>query len=518
MVVVSQKHKAVVIPYKSAVENLIPTSKRFMHNGSAHLAVPHGLDETLLLRNLDIPVPAPILTQYDWNGATPFDVQRKTCALLTTHLRAHCLNGMGTGKTKAALWSADFLMRQGVIKRALIVAPLSTLTDVWEREIFKTIPHRRAVVLHGDRRKRLLRLDEPCDFYIVNHDGIAVIKEELAKRTDIDAFILDESATYRNNQAKRTKIMRLLAQDRKVVWGLTGSPTPNDPTDAFAQARIITPWTVQGLSYTMFREQVMYKLGPFRWKEKPDAHERVAEILSPSVRFALDDVIELPEIVYQHREVALSASSAASYKKLSQEMVVTLRKEQVSAVNQGVLLNKLLQVACGWVYGPDGKAIEVDPGNNPRLSALTDIVESSERKVIVFVPFTEAMLRVAEHLKAAGLDNEIIYGGVDQRERGRIFQRFRTDHNMKCLVAHPGTMAHGLTLTEADTIVWYSPTTSLETFLQANARIRRVGQKHKQLIVMLGGTDVEKKVYRTLQRKERFMSSLLELIAESSDE
>jgi SNF2 family DNA or RNA helicase len=517
MLMVSQAHKALVIPFRADVANLIPHSKPFDINGQRHLAVPHGTNETMLLRNLDVPAPAPILSHYDWCSGTPYEVQKRTAAVLTTHPRAHCLNGMGTGKTKAALWSADYLMGEGQINRVLVVSPLSTLTDVWEREIFRTIPHCTARVLHGTRAKRLRLLEEDVDFYIVNHDGVQVIKDALAERSDIDAFILDEAAVYRNNQSKRTKLMRTLAASRKYVWGLTGSPTPNEPTDAYAQARIITPGTLNGLSWTLFRDAVMYKAGPFRWVEKQDAAERVKDILSPSVRFTLDDVTELPDIVYQHKAVPLSPTTQAVYKKLTQEMLVTLKSGEINAMNQGVLLNKLLQVATGWVYNSDGKTVELDP-DNPRLDALVEIMEASDRKVLVFVPYTEPMKRVAEHLTKAGFKNETIYGGTTQAERGRIFQQFRVNPELKAIVAHPGTMAHGLTLTEADTIVWYSPTTSLETFEQANARIRRIGQNHRQLIIMLGGTDVERKVYRTLERKQKFLNNLLEMIEQDTSE
>jgi SNF2 family DNA or RNA helicase len=192
-------------------------------------------------------------------------------------------------------------------------------------------------------------------------------------------------------------------------------------------------------------------------------------------------------------------------------MIAQLVGGEVSAVNEGVLRNKLLQVACGWVYAADGSCVEIDK-DHPRLEKLVEIMEACERKVIVFVPFTEPMKRVAAHITKAGFKNELIWGGTSQTERGRIFQQFRMDPKMKCIVAHPGTMAHGLTLTEADTIVWYSPTASLETFEQANARIRRIGQKSKQLIVMLGGTDVERKTYRDLERKQKFQNSLLDLL------
>jgi SNF2 family DNA or RNA helicase len=233
------------------------------------------------------------------------------------------------------------------------------------------------------------------------------------------------------------------------------------------------------------------------------------------VRYTLDDVVELPEIVYQHETVPLSPNAAKIYKKLSKEMLAQLTGGEVSAVNEGVLRNKLLQVACGWAYGADGKCIEID-AHHPRLEKLIEVVEACARKVIVFCPFTEPMKNISKHLTKAGLKNEMIWGGTSQVQRGTIFQQFRADPKMKAIVAHPGTMAHGLTLTEADTIIWFSPTSSLETFEQANARIRRIGQKSKQLIVMLGGTDVERKTYRDLERKQKFQNSLLDLLQEET--
>lgn len=102
-----------------------------------------------------------------------------------------------------------------------------------------------------------------------------------------------------------------------------------------------------------------------------------------------------------------------------------------------------------------------------------------------------------------------MYGDVPQQQRAQIFNAFQNSTKHKALVAHPNTMAHGLTLTAADTIIWFSPITSLEIFEQANARIRRVGQKHKQQVLMFAGTPVEKKVYATLRRKQSVQDQLL---------
>ena len=129
-VLVSTKHDALVIPYRQDVHSLLPSSTAFNSKGRPYLKIAYGVEEVRLLNNLGIPAPAPILNKYKWPGLTPFESQRKTAALLTTSKRAYVLSSMGVGKTRAALFSFDFLREQGVVKNCLVVAPLSTLTPV----------------------------------------------------------------------------------------------------------------------------------------------------------------------------------------------------------------------------------------------------------------------------------------------------------------------------------------------------------------------------------------------------
>src|SRR5262249_34168329 len=156
----------------------------------------------------------------------------------------------------------------------LVVAPLSTLQFVWAREIFNTLPSRRCAVLHGTRERRLERLaDKDVDIFIINHDGPKTILPEIEKLVasgDIDALILDELAVYRNGTADRTKTMKKLAARMKWVWGLTGSPIPHSPTDAWAQASIVTPGTVPKY-FGRFRDQLMTKVNQFKYVPKTDA-------------------------------------------------------------------------------------------------------------------------------------------------------------------------------------------------------------------------------------------------------
>ena len=200
--------------YDARVAQLIPHAREIRKNGSRFLTAPHRDTETKLLNNLGYPVDAPILHQYDWVKTKPFLSQRDTARLLTENRRAYVLNDMGTGKTRAALFACDFLMDTEEIHRVLVVAPLSTLTTVWEREIFVCFPHRRAVALHGTKDKRLKFLAEDADFYIINHDGVAVLEEALHARPDIDAIIIEKVRMGYDRRADAESTDRCLWSDQ----------------------------------------------------------------------------------------------------------------------------------------------------------------------------------------------------------------------------------------------------------------------------------------------------------------
>lgn len=513
MIHLSTKHKAVGIPFRADLANLFPDAKQVTLAGNQHIVLPHGLEETRVLRNFGYDVPAPILTQYGWTGGKPFDVQRKTCAMITTHPRAYVLNGMGTGKTKCALWSFDYLREVGLAHRMLVVAPLSTLNFTWGREVFTTVPHLSCVVLHGNKAKRLEKLAEDHDIYIINHDGLKVIADELKARKDIDVMCLDELAVYRNGGSLRTKSTRDVAKHMPWVWGMTGSPTPNEPTDAWAQCTIITPHTVPKY-FARFREEVMSRVTQFKWVPKPDAIERAFAAMQPSVRYTLDDIVELPDLIERTMDIELGTNQAKVYKQMKLHAHAAILAKEITAVNAGAALSKLLQISTGWVYTREKEVVALD--NEPRLQALVDTIEAAERKVIVFVPFVHALNGIKDRLKEEKIDCETVSGDTPRSERDRLFNLFQNTNRLRVLVAHPQCMAHGVTLTAADTIVWFAPTTSLEIFEQANARIRRVGQKHKQLVLMFQATDAERKMYARLRSKQKVQNSLLEMFEDNS--
>lgn len=505
---VSGKHGVIGVPNRPEIINIFPSAKIVTLQGNEVALLSHGVDETRFLRNIGIEVPSPILHRYDWCGGTPFDVQKATAAMLTVNPRAYVLNGMGTGKTKSALWSWDFLNKMGDAKKMLVTAPLSTLNFTWAKEVFETMPMRRVSVLHGDRTRRLKRLEEDADIYVVNHDGLKVIFEALMERDDIDTLVLDELAAYRNGQADRTKVTRKVAGKMKWVWGMTGSPTPNEPTDAWGQCSIVNPTTIPK-TFGRFRDMTMTKITPFKWAPKQDALSTVHKVMQPAVRYTLDDIVELPELIERTIDVDLGKAQVKIYKAMEAQAHAEIASGSITAMNAGAVLNKLLQISCGWVYDSTGEAHPLD--NELRIQAMIDIVNATDRKALVFVPFKHALAGISEALTKEGIEHAAVSGDTSQRDRSEVFNLFQNTNKYKVIAAHPQCMSHGLTLTAADTLVWFAPTMSLEIFEQANARIRRYGQKHKQQVLMLQSTKVEKKAYTRLRAKQSVQTRLLEM-------
>ena len=274
----------------------------------------------------------------------------------------------------------------------LVVAPISTLTFVWLREAFEVDANLKINILYGDRKTRLKRLAEDADVYIINHDGIGVIAKELALRKDIDTLCIDELAKYRN-KSNRTKEMVTLAGNMRWVWGMTGAPMPHEPTDVFWQCKVVTPTTVPKY-FSHFRSELMYPLGHVqKWVPKADAVEKAYDVMQPAVRFTIDDVQELPPCIERFVDVDMGALQQKVYKDIVAHCQSAFASgELVTAANAGAAMSKLLQISLGWVYTRDGTTKALD--NDKRIEALVDAIESTDRKVLVFVPYIHAWMEL----------------------------------------------------------------------------------------------------------------------------
>lgn len=514
--------KALLLRLKNPnrVLTVIPKSRKVLHESTEYVAVHHGSDEVRVLNNLGIAAPPPILSRYSWpvdGGRRPFDAQLTTAAFFTQHTRLFCLNEMGTGKTLASLWGYDFLRDEGLVHRAMIVSTLSSLDSTWADEIRNHLPHLEVSVVHGTRDQRLKALAAAADLYVINHDGLKVpgIVQALAKRSDIDLVIIDEvSQAVRNSGTDRFKAFDAICnkQSPRRVWGMTGSPTPEAPTDAWAQCRIVMPANTDKY-FSHFRERVMRRVGPFAWVAREGAMDIVYQSMQPAIRFKRDECYDLPECVYENKDVALSAEQAKAYKEMAASLVADVADGKITALNEAAKGVKLVQIACGIAYGDESEEVTLDA--TPRMNVMLETIEEAATKVIVFAPFVSVVKHLTEFLRRKGVPCESIHGGVSKSERARIFGEFQHGPHLRVIVANPSAMAHSLTLTAASTILWYAPVIVNDTFEQANARITRAGQRHTQFIVMLACTEIERRWYARLKSKQKVQGVLLDMVQSS---
>ena len=510
LVIENRERLALKLTQPERVLSSIPTARIFNNNGQDIVMLPHKLDEVQVLHNLGIDAPSPILHYYNWPGGfIPYEHQKHTSAFLTLNKKALVLNEIGTGKTASALWAADYLMDQGAIRKTLIISPLSTLERVWNDAIFKGFPNRRAVVLYGNAAKRRKLLQTDNDFYIINHDGFGIISEDAHEMFDL--VIVDEAAVLRNPQTSRFKHFRKFMDNNRTtrLWLMTGTPTPNEPTDAWSLARLVeSPFLPR--TYTAFRDQVMTKEGMYRWVPRPNAINTVYHVLHPSIRYQRDDCFDLPDTIVQTRKVELSEEQKYHYKKMMQQFITGMEGgETITAVNEAVKLQKLVQISCGVAYGDDGSHIQIDA--KERVNAVKEVIREAGEKIIIFVPLTGTLNMLVKELSKSWTVG-MVNGSVPSRKRNIIFHDFQHNDDPRILIAHPGTMAHGLTLTAASTIIWYGPVTSNEQYVQANGRIERIGKTHRANVVHIEGTSLEHKMYNRLASKQKLQGLLLDMI------
>ena len=521
---ISKRKKALILRVRDPerILSVIPKAKKLVFKGEEYVVVPHRRDEVKVLNNIGINAPSPMLYYYDWPGRYhPFEAQRTTAAFMSGHDRCFNLNDLGTGKTLATLWAYDYLRSIGVVKKALVISPLSTLERAWGDDLFNHFAHLTFSVLHGTREKRLKLLETDVDLYIINHDGLKVngLVDAINARNDIDLVIIDEvSQAARTASSDRWKSLAKVIRHevekgkQRMAWGLTGTPVPNSPTDAWAQCRLIVPHKVPPY-FTSFKNQVMRQVSQFAWLPREEAQDIVFEAMQPAIRFKRDEVVDLPPCTYVERTVELTAAQKKAYKEMVNKLQAEFDSGEVTAVNEAVKAQKLIQILVGAVYGKDGEEHYVDA--KPRYEAVREACEESGSKTIVFVPFVSMVKPLSEFLEKSGFSVEKIYGDVSKGERDRIFSAFQKLKDPQVIVAIPQAMSHGLTLTAASTIVWAAPITNNDTFEQANARVSRPGQKLNQLIVMIEGSPIERKYYQRLKEKGRVQGVLLQLVQES---
>lgn len=482
------------------------------------LVVRHNVDTHRILVNLGAKLEdlEPMRSYYDYpklHGLyDPMKHQVETAVFVSQYPKAFVLNTQRTGKTASCLWAADYLIKEGIIDKVLVCCTVSNCAT-WYDEVRAIFANRSAIIVRGTRSVRMSALRQKVDFHIINHDGIKVVSEIWDNYiTDKTLLIVDEARLFSDPKSDRWKVLNLIAQKCKYAWALTGTPLSGGPVAAYGFIKLIAPHRVPD-SLGAWQAMTMLKLSTHKWIPKKGWEDTVYEALQPAIRFNADEVLDLPPLQMMYKEAELTADQKKAYNKLKNDGAIPLKEGSISAVNAGVEVFKLLQIAAGVVKldqsGDDDSALLRLPPSG-RLKVLDEIIQGTDNKVIVFASYKAVVDLLQEHCdKKYG--SVWIDGRVTGRKRDLAVQKFQSDPDIKVLVAHPKTTSHGLEFAVADTIVWFTPHHSLELYDQANKRIQSKLQKNNMGIYHIYATSLEKAIYNKLANGSEAQQSFLEL-------
>jgi SNF2 family DNA or RNA helicase len=427
----------------------------------------------------------------------------------------HCfvLNDPGTGKTISTLWAADFLMstKERYKIKALVLAPLSTLKEVWFNEICRHLfPNRSAAIVHGNTKKRLKKLSEEVDFYIINYDGIKIpqVAIEIEKRTDIKIVVIDESTAYSEGNTDRHAQATRLLRKRPFMWMLTGTPVIRSHLAAHGQAKLMHPGYTE--SRSKFKERTMVNRGLHKWEPQPWAYDEARKLLKPAIRVPRRAMHDLPPSIPMQYEAPFSEAQHKLYNELKKQYrAATSGGATISAVHEGALRLKLLQIAAGAVYDSKGVGHVIDC--KPRLELLSGLIRESPDKLLVFASFTCVLEMLFSHFRKL-IPSAFVNGSISLKARSQIFHDFQNGDHLRVIFADPGTMSHGLTLTAATTAVWWTPTDKAEVYTQANYRIDRPGKIKDTYTAQISGCPVEREIFSRLEKLQSLEGAMMKLI------
>ena len=481
-------------------------------DGTSEIAVYWGLDEARVLKNLGVKnVPSPITRRYAWPGKyKPMAHQIETASFLTLNKKAFVFSEPGTGKTLSALWAADYLMERGDIRRCLILCPLSIMQSAWLNDLNNSIIHRSAIIAHHyQAARRIEMVQQNYEFVIANYDGLNLIADEINNDGRFDLVIVDEANAYKTMSTKRWKALKSILHAGTHLWMMTGTPASQSPEDAYGLARLVNPEGVPKF-FTGWRDKVMNKVTQFKWVPKGSAASDVHAALQPAIRFTKEQCLDLPPVITMTRDVPLTPQQAKYYNLLKERMMVQAAGETITAINAAAGVSKLLQISCGAAYADGGEVIEFDSA--PRLAVLEEILTETSRKVIIFALFRSTIDTIHTYLTKKNIATECIHGDIPPSKRADTIRRFQNEADPRVLVMQPQASAHGITLTAADTVVFYGPLMSVEQYIQCIARADRKGQdSDKVTVIHIQGSPIEKKRFKDLENKVDDNTSLTNL-------
>ena len=437
---------------------------------------------------------------------------------------------MGTGKTKVLIDNLAMLYDKGKVDGALIIAPKGVVKTWYEQELPTHLPDHidhttvlwQANITKTQREKleSVLQNETNLHILIMNVEGLSTDKGVNFARKFLlshnTLMAVDESTTIKNPSAKRTKNIIAIGKQAKYRRIMTGSPITKNPLDLYSQCEFLDPWLLDFASYYAFRN---------RYAEMKTMHVRGRSIqvvnkfrnlseLSDTVktfsdRVLKEDCLDLPPKNFIKRYVTLTPDQKKVYEQMKKQAVAHLNGKVTSTMTVLTQLMRLHQITCGHFTADDGSTQSVE---NNRLKELMSILEETEGKAIIWANYQLSVGEIIQKIiKEYGEDSYVHYYGLtSQEDRQDFIRKFQNNPKCRFLIGTPQTGGYGITLTQANTVIYYSNGYDLEKRLQSEDRAHRIGQKKTVTYIDLICEDtVDEKIVEALRKKINIASEVL---------
>jgi SNF2 family DNA or RNA helicase len=437
---------------------------------------------------------------------------------------------MGTGKTKVLIDNLAMLYDKGKVDGALIIAPKGVVKTWYEQELPTHLPdHIENVSVlwqpnitkgHQEKLDTLFEIDSALHILIMNVEALSTEKGVKFATKFINShktlMAIDESTTIKTPTARRTKNIIKIGVNAKYKRIMTGSPITKNPLDLYTQCEFLDPWLLDFSSYYAFRNRyaemkTMHVHG--RSIQVIDKFQNLDELSDTvkqfSYRVLKEDCLDLPPKNFVTRHITLTPDQKRVYEQMKKAAMAVLNGKVTTTMTVLTQLMRLHQITCGYVTADDGSVQEVDSN---RIKELMSILEETEGKVIIWANYQMSVGDIIRNLtKTYGKDSYVHYYGLTPQEiRQENIVRFQTDPNCRFIVGTPQTGGYGITLTQANTVIYYSNSYDLEKRLQSEDRAHRIGQKKNVTYIDLIAEDtVDEKIVDALKKKINIASQVM---------
>ena len=437
---------------------------------------------------------------------------------------------MGTGKTKVLIDNLAMLYDKGKVDGALIIAPKGVVGTWYKQELPTHLPdHIENVTVlwqplitkkQQESLDELFGTDNKLHILVMNVEALSTLKGKKFASSFLNShssmMAIDESTTIKNSSAKRTKNILELSNMAKYRRIMTGSPVTKNPLDLYSQCEFLSPWLLNFQSFYAFRN---------RYAEMKTIHARgrsiqvvnhfknIGELSDKlknfSYRVLKEDCLDLPDKIYIKRYVSLTPDQVRLYNQMKTAALAILNGKQVTSVTVLTQLMRLHQITCGHFTADDGSTQSVDSN---RLNELMSVLDETEGKAIIWANYQLSVGEIIQRIiKEHGEDSYVHYYGLtSQEERQDNIRKFQEDPKCRFLIGTPQTGGYGITLTQANTVIYYSNGYDLEKRLQSEDRAHRIGQKKSVTYVdLIAEKTVDEKIVKALRKKINIASEVM---------